>query len=182
MQNRLRWFKAALIPEFHFSEVKVVSTGWIVFFVILGILVAATIVLYFLGKRAEKRQAEQQEQIEAHKQTVSLLVIDKKKMRLRDAGLPQAVVDQTPKLLRRSKVPVVKVKAGPQILTLIADDKIFDDIPVKKEVKAQISGIYMVGVKGLHGAKVSPADKPKKSRFKQWVEKMQVKAGAKPVK
>lgn len=158
------------------------STGWIIFFVILGILVAATIVLYFLGKRAEKRQAEQQEQIEAHKQTVSLLIIDKKKMRLRDAGLPQAVIDQTPKLLRRSKVPVVKVKAGPQILTLIADDKIFDDIPVRKEVKAQISGIYMVGVKGLHGAKVNPADKPKKSRFKQLVEKMQVKAGAKPVK
>ena len=81
----------SLIPEFHFSEVKVVSTGWIIFFVILGILVAATIVLYFLGKRAEKRQAEQQEQIEAHKQTVSLLIIDKKKMRLRDAGRPSSI-------------------------------------------------------------------------------------------
>ena len=57
-----------------------------------SILVALIIGLYFLGKRAEKRQAEQKEQMEAVKQTVSMLVIDKKKMKIKDAGLPSVVL------------------------------------------------------------------------------------------
>lgn len=31
-------------------------------------------------------------------------------MKLKDSGLPQIVIDNTPKYLRRSKVPVVKAK------------------------------------------------------------------------
>ena len=99
---------------------------WQVLLIILIILVVALIVLYFMGKRLQKRQAAQQEQIEASKQQMTLLVIDKKRMPLKDAGLPQAVVDSVPKLMRRNKMPVVKVKVGPRIMTMIADDKIFD--------------------------------------------------------
>lgn len=157
------------------------STFTIVSLVILVILIIAIAVLYFLGKKAQKKQAEQQEQIEAYKQTVSMLIIDKKRMRLKDAGLPQAVIDQTPKLLRRSKLPIVKAKVGPQIVTLVSDEKIFDSIPVKKEVKAVVSGIYIVSVKGMHGKTPAPAPQ-KKSRFKQLLEKAQEKAGAGQVK
>ena len=157
------------------------STITIVLLVILAVLLVAVVVLYFLGKKAQKRQAEQQEQIDAMKQTMSMLIIDKKRMKLKDAGLPQIVIDQTPKLLRGSKLPVVKAKVGPQIMTLICDDKIFDAVPVKKEVKAVVSGIYITDVKGLHG-KAAVAETKKKSKFKQLVEKAQEKAGAKPVK
>ncbi len=157
------------------------STITIVLLVILAVLLVAVVVLYFLGKKAQKRQAEQQEQIDAMKQTMSMLIIDKKRMKLKDAGLPQIVIDQTPKLLRGSKLPVVKAKVGPQIMTLICDDKIFDAVPVKKEVKAVGSGIYITDVKGLHG-KAAVAEPKKKSKFKQLVEKAQEKAGAKPVK
>lgn len=157
------------------------STITIVLLVILAVLLVAVVVLYFLGKKAHKRQAEQQEQIDAMKQTMSMLIIDKKRMKLKDAGLPQIVIDQTPKLLRGSKLPVVKAKVGPQIMTLICDDKIFDAVPVKKEVKAVVSGIYITDVKGLHG-KAAVAEPKKKSKFKQLVEKAQEKAGAKPVK
>ena len=108
---------------------------WHVLLIILVILIAALVVLYFVGKRLQKRQAAQQEQIEAAKQQVTLLIIDKKRMPLKDSGLPQAVIDQVPKLMRRNKMPVVKVKMGPRILTMITDDKIFYIIPVKKEVK-----------------------------------------------
>ena len=66
------------------------STGTIVLIVILVILVAAIVVLYFLGKKAQKKQAEQQAQIEAYKQNVSMLIIDKKRMKLTESGLPQA--------------------------------------------------------------------------------------------
>ena len=71
------------------------STVTIVLLVILVILIAALIGLYFFGKKAQKKQEEQQAQIEATKQTVSMLVIDKKRMPLKESGLPQMVIDQT---------------------------------------------------------------------------------------
>ena len=123
------------------------STVTTVLLVILVILVIALIALYFWGKKAQKKQDEQQAQIEATKQTVSMLVIDKKRMRLKESGLPQMVIDQTPKMLRRSKLPIVKAKVGPKISILIADEKVFELIPVKKEIKAEVSGLYIVGVK-----------------------------------
>ena len=157
------------------------KTWMIVLLVILAIMVVAVVALYFIGKKVQKRQNEQQAQIDAVKQTVSMLIIDKKRMKLKDAGLPQAVVEQTPKMMRRLKLPVVKAKVGPQIMTLICDEKIFDSVPVKKEVKAVVSGIYITDVKGLHGKPIVTEQK-KKSKFKQLVEKAQEKAGAKPVK
>lgn len=157
------------------------STVTIVLLVILAVLLIAVVVLYFVGKKAQKKQAEQQEQIDAMKQTVSMLIIDKKRMKLKDAGLPQIVLDQTPKLLRGSKLPVVKAKVGPQIMTLICEEKIFDSVPVKKEVKAVVSGIYITDVKGIHG-KIAPAAPKKKGFFKRALEKAQEKAGAKPIK
>ncbi len=149
--------------------------------VILVVLIAAVVVLYFLGKKAQKRQDEQQAQMDAMKQTVSMLIIDKKKMRLKDAGLPPQVLAQAPKLMRMSKLPIVKAKIGPQVMSLVCDAKIFDDVPVKKEVKATVSGIYITGVKGLHGKSEAKPVK-KKSKYKQFVEKIQEKGGAKPIK
>ncbi len=157
------------------------NTLTIVLLVIIAILLIAIVGLYFLGKKAQKRQAEQQQQIDAMKQTVSMLIIDKKRMKIKESGLPQAAIEQTPKLMRNSKLPIVKAKVGPQILSLVSDEKIFDSIPVKKEVKAVVSGIYITDVKGLHG-KQAPVEQKKKGFFKRALEKAQEKAGAKPVK
>ena len=157
------------------------NTVTIVLLVILVVLIAAVVVLYFLGRKAQKKQAEQQEQIEAYKQTVSMLIIDKKRMKLKDAGLPTAVIEQTPKLLRGSKLPIVKAKVGPQVMTLVCEESIFESVPVKKEVKATVSGIYINAVKGLHGTAIVKPTK-KKGWFKRNVEKLQEKAGAKPLK
>lgn len=157
------------------------QTWMIVLIVVAVILIAVIAVLYFLGTKAQKKQAEQQELLEANKQTVSMLIIDKKRMKIRDAGLPQAVLDQTPKYLRGSKLPIIKAKIGPQIMSLICDEKIFDSVPVKKEVKAVVSGIYVMGVKGLHGKIETPPQK-KKGFFRRALEAAQEKAGAKPIK
>lgn len=157
------------------------QTWMIVMIVVTVVLIAGVIILYFLGRRAQKKQAEQQEMLEANKQTVSMLIIDKKRMKIKDAGLPQMVLDQTPKYLRGSKLPIVKAKVGPQIMSLICDEKIFESVPVKKEVKAVVSGIYVMDVKGLHGKIVAPPPK-KKSRFRRALEAAQEKAGAKPLK
>ena len=134
-------------------------TGWIIAIVVLVVLIALVVVLYFLGKKAEKRQAEQNAQIEQYKQTVSMLIIDKKRMKITESGLPQSVIDQTPKLMRRAKLPIVKAKVGPQIMSLVSDEKIFDSIPVKKEVKAVVSGIYIMDVKGIRGSLELPKKK-----------------------
>ena len=152
-----------------------------VLIVLLIVLVVAMVVLYFIGKKMQKKQAEQEAQIEAAKQTVTMLIIDKKKLKLKESGLPAAVLEQTPKYMRRAKFPIVKAKVGPQILSLICDAAIFDVIPVKKEVKATISGIYITDVTGIRG-KLNTAPAKKKGKFKAWVEKMQEKAGAKPLK
>ena len=148
---------------------------------VLIILVVLLVVLYFVGKKIKKKQAEQEAQIEAAKQTVTMLIIDKKKLKLKDAGLPAAVLEQTPKYMRRAKFPIVKAKIGPQIMSLICDASIFDIIPVKKEVKATVSGIYITDVKGIRG-KLNTAPARKKGKFRSWVDRMQEKAGAKPLK
>ena len=145
---------------------------WMVLLIILVVLLAALAALYFFGKRMQKKQAEQQEQIEAAKQTVSMLVIDKKRMRMKESGLPQFVIDQTPKLMRRSKLPIVKAKVGPKIMTLVADEKIFDVIPVKKEVKATVAGIYITDVRGIRGPLPKPDGK------KSWRQKLAEKVSS----
>ena len=117
----------------------------------------------------QKKQEENQAQLEAMAQTVSMLIIDKKRLRVKDSGLPAIVIDQVPKYLRRSKMPIVKAKVGPKVMNLIADEKIFEQLPVKKEVKVVVSGIYITAFKGARGGieKVPP----KKGFFKRLFHK-----------
>lgn len=134
---------------------KILLIVAIVLIIVMGVLI-------FLSKKAEKKRAEQEAQIAAAAQTVSMLIIDKKRLPLKDAGLPAAVMEQTPKMLRRSKLPIVKAKVGPKIMTFICEASIFDMVPVRKEVKATISGLYITQVKGLRGSLES--DQPKKKK------------------
>ena len=134
--------------------------------ILLVILIIAAIVLailYFLGNKLQKRQLEQQQMLDAAAQTVSLLVIDKKKLKLTQAGLPKMVVDQTPKYMRWTKVPVVKAKIGPKIVTLIADARVFECLPVKTEAKVVLSGIYITQIKSVRGGSIPTP--PKKKGF-----------------
>ena len=142
---------------------------WKILIVILVILVAALAALYFWGNKMQQKQREQQVQLEAMAQTVSMLVIDKKRLKITESGLPQMVIDQTPKYMRWSKLPVVKAKIGSKIMTLIADEKVFELIPVKKECKVVVSGIYITAIKSARGGLEQPAPKKKGffARFKK---------------
>ena len=146
------------------------STLTIVLLVIALVLTAAFVALYFFTKRMEKKQDAQREQMDAMAQSMSMLIIDKKRMRLKDSGLPQTVIDQSPKILRRSKVPIVKAKIGPRVMALMCDEAIFDQVPVKKEVKAVVSGIYITAVKGLRGT-VDTTEQKKKGFWARTKEK-----------
>ena len=138
----------------------------IVMLCIIAVLIIAMVALYFFGKKQEKKQAEAQEQMKAVAQSVSLLVIDKKRMKIKEAGFPSVVLENTPKYLRRAKVPVVKAKIGPKIMTLMCDEKIFPLVPVKKEVKAVISGIYITEVRGIRGP-LDTKEEKKKGLFRR---------------
>ena len=135
-----------------------------VLLVILVIVAIALAVLYFMGRKLEKRQVAQQDLLEAAAQTVTMLVVDKKKMKIKDANLPKIVYEQTPKYLRWAKVPVVKAKVGPKVMTLLADEKVFAVLPLKTEAKVVISGIYITQLKSVRGGAI-PAPPKKKGFF-----------------
>lgn len=151
------------------------STWAIVLLVITVVLIGLLIGLFFVGKKLQKKQDSAEAQMKSAGQTFTILVIDKKRMKLKDANLPKIVVDQTPKYLRGTKVPLVKAKIGPQITTLICDPKVYDVIPVKKEIKAVISGIYITEVKGIRGALELEPSKLKEKAKREKKEKKENK-------
>lgn len=122
--------------------------------------VALLIVYFTVGKKMQKRQDETQAAIDQTKQTMDMLIIDKKKLPLKEAGLPKIVLEQAPKRVHNRKMPIVKAKAGGKIISLVADKKVFDTIPVKTNVKAEVSGIYLVGFRPTRGSKpIEPVKK-----------------------
>ncbi len=148
------------------------SNPWIVLLICALIVVAVIAGMYFWGRRLQKKQAEQREELNAHAQNMKMLIIDKKRMKMKDANLPKIALDQTPWYLKGSKIPVVKAKVGPQIMTFVCDEEIFDLVPVKKEVKAVVSGLYIMKVQGVRHTVV---EKPKKQGF---MAKLRSKANA----
>ena len=143
------------------------ETWMIVTLVIVLVVTAAVIALYIFGSKMQKKQEKAQADMQVGAQTYSILVIDKKKMKLKEAGFPAIVLEQTPKYLRNSKVPVVKAKIGPKVMSLMCEPKIYDLIPLKKEVKAVMNGIYIIDVKGARGGL---AEKPAKLTFMQKIK------------
>jgi hypothetical protein len=153
------------------------KTFWIVFAVIIVLLIVAFVALYFFGKRLEKKQAGQQEAMDAAAQQMNLFIIDKKKLKAMEAGLPKMVTDQIPKYMRRAKLPIVKVKVGPRVMSLICDAKIYDTIAPKQEVKATVSGLYLTAAKRIRGPIVETDPKKRKEQLK--AEKKAAKEAAK---
>lgn len=144
-------------------------SGWIYFLILVAILGIITFALYKYGNKQQQKQREQRQQMFDNMQVVSMLVIDKKRMKVSDAGFPKAIIDQMPKRAARAKAPVVKAKIGPRIVTLLCDEKVYDEVPVKAEIKAQISGIYIMGIKNTRN--VAPPEPEKKSFLQKWTAK-----------
>ena len=126
------------------------SKAVIISIIVLVVMIAILVALYFFGNKLQEKQMAQREQIDAASQPATLFIIDKKIMPMKDAKLPKMVMDQAPKRYQRAKIPVVKAKVGPQIMTLICDEGIYDDVPQHGEVNVMLSGIYITSVKTLH--------------------------------
>ena len=151
-----------------------------IFMIVLAVLVVILIVLFILGRKLQKKQESQQASIEATAQTMNFFIIDKKMMKLTEAGLPKVVLEQTPKLMRRTKLPILKVKIGPKVMSLICDQKVFETLAPKQEVKASVSGIYVTSAKRIRGPIVETD--PKKRKAAEKLAKKEAKQKAKEAK
>ncbi len=146
----------------------------IVLLIVLAVILIGMVVLYFIGRRMQKKQEEAMPDILAGAQLMSMLIIDKKRMKLSEAGFPPIVMEQASKLMKRAKVPVVKAKVGPRIMNLMCSEEIFDDVPLKKEVKAKVNGIYIIEVKGIRST-AKPEEEQKKKGFFSRAKKEAIK-------
>ena len=90
-------------------------------------------------------------------------------LQYKESGLPKIVYEQTPKYMRWAKVPVVKAKVGPKVMTLLADERVFASLPVKTEAKVVVSGLYITEIKSVRGGAIPQAPKKKGffARFKK---------------
>ena len=145
--------------------------------IVLGVILAILVVLVIVAQKMMKKQEASQAQIDAASQVVSMLIIDKKRMKVKDANMPKMIADQIPKYMKFAKLPIVKAKVGPRVMTLIADEKVFDSLPVKTEVKVAISGMYITEIKHVRGNVEVP--KVKKSFLKRMQDKAMANATAK---
>lgn len=149
----------------------------IVLIVVAIVIIVGMVVLYFLGRKMQKKQAESEEQMKAAAQSMTFYIIDMKKMKLSEANLPKVVIDQTPKYARRAKMPILKVKVGPRVMSLICDPKVYETLAPKQEVKASVSGIYVSSAKRIRGPIVETDPKKRKEQLKE--EKKAAKVAAK---
>ena len=139
----------------------------IILLCVLVALIIVFIVLMVLGKKRQKKQEEQTAEMEKSAQVINLFIIDMKKLRMKDAGLPKIVLESSPRLAKLSKMPVLKVKAGNRVMSLICDPEVYKTLLPKQEVKAKVSGIYVLSAKYVRGPKLEagtagPARKTKK--------------------
>ena len=113
--------------------------------IVLAVVVALFGVLWYFGrKRVKKQLSDQEEMIKQYKQTTPIFVMEKKIAKLSTVKLPKGVYEEMPKLYKWKKMPIVKAKIGNQIMTFVCDKKLYDKIPDKKMIKADIAGIYIV--------------------------------------
>ena len=130
---------------------------WNIVLIVLGIIAVVLIILYFLGSKLQTKQANADKAMQQMSMVVSLLVIDKQKLRIKESGLMKQVQDAIPAYVRWRKFPIVKARVikaniagGAQVMSFICDPKVFKIMPVKTEVKVTIAGIYITK---LHSAK-----------------------------
>lgn len=134
--------------------------------IVVVVIIAVLAILYFVGTKLQAKQMNAEKTMQQMSMTMSLLVIDKKKLHIKDSGLMKQVQDAIPAYMKWRKFPIVKARiikaniaGGAQVMSFICDPKVFKIIPVKTEVKVTIAGVYITK---LHSAKGVDLSKLKK--------------------
>ena len=125
----------------NFSDVLIIIV------IVLALILAG---LYYLNKKSMRRMIQAQDFIDQNRTTVQIFVIDKKQEKPSPTNLPKVVYEQMPKASRMRKTNMVRAKVGPQIVTLLCDKPVYNVLPVKKTVKVELAGMYIIGMTGLN--------------------------------
>jgi len=137
-----------------------------IFLIATLVLAAVAVGLFFLNRWSSTKMVEQDRMIEQTKQTISIFTIDKKKCRPSEAGLPKAIIDSMPARAKIMKAPFVKAKMGSQITTFMCDPRIYNAIPLQKQIRVDVAGIYIVDFKGrMSEEEMKAQGRGKKSSF-----------------
>ena len=148
------------------------TLGDIVLILAVGVVIVSA-VMYHVGKKNYAKNLEAQSFINQYKTVTPILVIDKRFEKPTPHNLPKNIYEKLPKTAHIRKMPIVKAKVGPQILTLMCDKNIYDVLAVKKTVKVELAGIYISKIVGMN-----IEDKKKKSfgqKVYLWIKKNQPK-------
>ena len=127
-----------------------------IFILIVVVLAVLGSGFYFFTRWAGKKVADQQQLMQSMKQTMTIYVIDKKRDKITNANfgsMQKMIEEQMPKRAKMMKMYLVKVKTGPQIVTMLADKNVYNALPLKKNVKVEVSGIYITNMQGLKSKK-----------------------------
>lgn len=135
----------------------------IIVLVVIAVIIA---ILYFAGSKLMAKQADAEKAMKQMSMTMTLLVIDKKKLHVKDSGLMKQVQDAIPAYMKWRKLPIVKARVikaniagGAQVMSFICDPKVFKIIPVKTEVKVTIAGVYITKIHSAKGVDLSKLKK-----------------------
>ncbi len=120
---------------------------WWILYIILAVIIALLVVAYFiLKKKMGQKLDAQKELVDQHKVSASILILEKRMDKVKNANLPKGIIDQIPKIYKIRKVPIVKAKIGAQVMDLLCEEEVFDKLPEKKTVKVDIAGIFIAGM------------------------------------
>ena len=121
-----------------------------VLFILIIVLAVVLGLLYYFNRKNMKKVTQAQDFIEQNKISTQIFVIDKKMEKPTPSNVTKAVYDQLPKTAKIRKMPLVKAKVGPQIVNLMCDKSVFEIMPMKKNVKVELAGIYIVKIQGTN--------------------------------
>ena len=118
--------------------------------IIIVLLAIGIFFAYRMNRKAMGQMIQAQDFIDANRQTVQIFVIDKRNEKPSASNMPKAVFEQLPKKAKARKAFLVRAKVGPQIVTLMCDKPVYNVMPVKKNVKVELAGMYIVGITGMN--------------------------------
>lgn len=145
-----------------FLEVNVLH----IVLIVLAIIAVILVILYFVGSKLQAKQVNTEKAMKQMSMVVSLLVLSKDKLHIKDSGLMKQVQDAIPAYMKWRKFPIVKariikanVAGGAQVMSFICDPKVYKIMPVKTEVKVTIAGIYITKLHSAKGVDLSKVNK-----------------------
>ncbi len=145
-----------------FLEVNVLQ----IVLIVLAVIAVILVILYFVGSKLQAKQVNTEKAMKQMSMVVSLLVLSKDKLHIKDSGLMKQVQDAIPAYMKWRKFPIVKariikanVAGGAQVMSFICDPKVYKIMPVKTEVKVTIAGIYITKLHSAKGVDLSKLNK-----------------------